>query len=639
MPAARSKIALGLISLLTVLAYLPALQAGFIWDDDAYVEHNPTLESFGGIADIWFDAWSIPQYYPLVHSSFWLEYRIWGEWAPGYHATNLLLHLAGVWLFARLLQRLRVPGAVLAAGIFAVHPVMVESVAWVTERKNVLSMLFYLLAALQALRVFGLDGQDKAEGAARRRGMGLMYLFFLLALASKSVTFSLPFALLLLCFWKRGRLLRREWLDIAPMVVCGAAYGMFTSYLEATRVGASGAEWSETLSQKVLIAGRVPWFYLSKLVWPAELTFIYERWVVDPGQALQWLFPIATCLLLGACVFLAVKRGCRAPLVVVLLFGGTLFPALGFISVYPFRYSFVADHFQFHACLAMLAAAAALLHRCGKGLPRLALDVGAALLLLVLAGRSYVQAEKYDNRVTLYESILADNPEAWFAYNNLASIYVAEGAIDKSRQYYIRTKQLWPKLDPGRSVSPAAYADCQIASDRLVPLKTRFDEVVLSAKAAQRRPDPASLQPLQADARVAEQELRRSLRASPDYFKARATLGKLKLMQATMLEVTAPQEAVRAYQEAFRHLEQALESKPEDRALRILIFNQRMILARKLGAAGMQREAQALAGRAEQLRREDPLRDQRPQPWLHALPGVLLLLSSLLAGGLALARR
>ena len=151
-----------LLAMITLVAYLPALDGGFIWDDHSHVENNPLLFGPGGLKRIWFSL-EAPQYYPLVFTSFRLERALWGVNPAGYHWVNLLLHTANALLVWQLLRRLRVPGAWLAAALFALHPVNVESVAWITERKNTLSMLFYLLSLLCFLRSD--EAPDRGQGS------------------------------------------------------------------------------------------------------------------------------------------------------------------------------------------------------------------------------------------------------------------------------------------------------------------------------------------------------------------------------------------------------------------------------------------------------------------------------------------
>jgi hypothetical protein len=122
----------------TAIAYARVLDAGFVWDDFLYVVDNPTLRDLDGLRSIWLDPRANSQYYPLVFTSFWVEYHLWQLEPIGYHVTNVLLHAVDALLVWVLLRRLSLPGAWLAAAVFALHPTHVESVAWVSERKNVL---------------------------------------------------------------------------------------------------------------------------------------------------------------------------------------------------------------------------------------------------------------------------------------------------------------------------------------------------------------------------------------------------------------------------------------------------------------------------------------------------------------------
>jgi hypothetical protein len=236
---------------------------------------------------IWFDPKEMAQYYPLVHTSYWLEYRLWGLAPTGYHVTNVALHFAAALVLWRVLLRLAVPSAALIAAVFAVHPVQVESVAWITERKNVLSALFYGLAMLSYLR-FALDAPD---GDRWKRRIGLYAaacVLFIFALLSKTVTATLPAALLILIAWKRGRLLWRDVWPLLPLFVLGVGLGLVTAWLERHYVGAHGIDWQLSALQRVIIAGRAVWFYAAKLVWPTRLTFIYPRWDVRATSPLHW---------------------------------------------------------------------------------------------------------------------------------------------------------------------------------------------------------------------------------------------------------------------------------------------------------------------------------------------------------------
>ncbi len=405
----------------TVVAYVPAFYAGFIWDDDDYVTDNQTLRTADGLYRIWFKPGAVPQYYPLVHTTYWIEYRLWGLNAAGYHAVNVVLHAVNALLLWLVLRQLELPGAWIAAALFALHPVHVESVVWVTERKNTLSGLFYLLALLAYLRFRPLSAVQ--PGHPRRAALFyiLALLAFLAALASKTVTCSLPAAVLLLTWWKRGRVTLRDVAPLVPFFAAGLAMGLFTVHMEATRVGARGPEWELSFVQRLLIAGRALWFYAGKLVWPANLAFIYERWEVDVRVGWQYLFPAGALAAVGA-LWLGRRRLGRGPLVAVLFFAGTLAPALGFVNVYPMRYSFVADHFQYLASLGVIAlaagAAASVAQRLGPRARRAALAV-PAVVLLVFGVKVWRQSLIYDDLETLWRDTLAKSPTAYIASNNL----------------------------------------------------------------------------------------------------------------------------------------------------------------------------------------------------------------------------
>ena len=313
---------------MTLAAYLPAMRhGGFIWDDESYIINNKTLRDIPGLIDIWTDPEATPQYYPLVHTSYWIEYHLWGLDPTGYHVNNVLLHALGAILLWRVLKRLRIPGAWLAAALFAVHPVNVESAAWITERKNVLSIVFYLGAALAFIK--WADAKEKGE--RKPSGYILAFVLYICALLSKTVTASLPAALLLVAWWKNGiepatgageekkggnRLFK--WLPpLIPFFTAGLLLSGLTVWLEKHHVGAKGAEWNLSLIDRCLVAGRALWFYIGKLLWPSKLCFNYPRWDIDATAWWQYLFPLAFAALL-VLLWVFRKRIGRGPLVALL---------------------------------------------------------------------------------------------------------------------------------------------------------------------------------------------------------------------------------------------------------------------------------------------------------------------------------
>jgi tetratricopeptide (TPR) repeat protein len=406
----------------TLVAYLPVWHAGLIWDDDGHVT-RADLRTLHGLWRIWFEPGATQQYYPLLHSAFWLEHRIWGDAALGYHLTNVALHALAAFLLYRLLRLLSLPGARFAACAFALHPVCVESVAWISEQKNTLSAVLCLSAALAYLRF---------DRLRRPAGYALALVLFAAALATKTVTATLPASLLVLFWWKRGRLSwKGDVLPMLPLFVLGAVAGLVTAWVERTYIGASGAAFDFGVADRVLVAGRALWFYLGKVFWPADLLFIYPRWHLDASAAGQYAFPAAAAVALA--VLFALRRRARGPLAAALLFAGTLFPALGFINVFPFVYSFVADHFQYLAAAIAISATAAAVAAGASRLPRWGRAFVGFVGVCVLAALGWLtslQCATYVDAETLWRATLAGNPQCWMAYQNLGGVFMKANRAD-----------------------------------------------------------------------------------------------------------------------------------------------------------------------------------------------------------------
>lgn len=430
-----------MIGLLAVvfLAYQPAWHGGFIWDDDSHVT-RPELQSLHGLSRIWFDMGASLQYYPLLHSAFWIEHRLWGESPLGYHLVNILMHFLVAVMVAIVLRRLEVPGAYLAAAIFALHPVHVESVAWVTELKNTLSALFYLGSLLSYLQF---------DQTRRRSWYGLSIGLFAMGLLCKTVTGTLPGAILVILWWKRGRLAwKNDVLPVIPFFLLGAVFGAITAWWEVSLNQCYGGRFDFTLIERILIASRAAWFHLSKLFWPANLTFIYPRWQIS--QATWWLyvFPLTMAALLVA--LWMIRRRTRAPLAAVLFFGGTLVPVLGFFNLYTFRYSFVADHYQYLASLgiiALVSAGIALLLQRWRLWGRPGGYAICLALLTLLACLTWRQSGTYADVKTLYETTIERNPDCWLAYNNLGLILVDQGRTEEALRNYEKARSLQPDTE------------------------------------------------------------------------------------------------------------------------------------------------------------------------------------------------
>ncbi len=578
-----------LLALLVLLAHGGALFCGFIWDDDDYVTGNETLRTLGGLGAIWTELGATPQYYPLVHTSYWLEYRLFGLAPAGYHATNLVLHAAGSVLLWRVLALLCVPGAWLAAALFAVHPVHVESVAWITERKNTLSLVFYLASALVYLR-----RALAPQPASRLDGRYFLSLgLFACALLSKTVTASLPAALLLVLWWKKGRIRRRWLLELAPFLAAGIPLGLLTAWLERSQVGAVGEFWQQSPLERGLIAGRILWFYAGKLAWPHPLAFIYPRWEVDASAPAQWLPPLAALAAVAACA-LAQPRIGRGALVALLFFGGTLVPALGFFDVAPMRFSFVADHFQYHASIGPLALAAALLARAAAplaGAARRAAALAAALLLAGLAALSQQQTLVYRDLLSLWSDTVAKNPQGWMPQLNLGHALEERGDLPGAIARYRRALELRPGYARANINLGAALA----RAGELEAAERHLREALAVAwPSATAHFDLANVLKQRKRPREAEEHYRHALRFDPGHAGAHTNLAALLLARGDAAD-------------ALLHYREALRLEPHSAAAHANLAAAALALGDRETAIGSLREALRLdpsRGRARELLRQ-----------------------------------
>ncbi len=550
-----------LLIAITLAAYLPAINGGFIWDDDDYVTENATLRSLEGLKSIWLDPSATPQYYPLVHSSFWIEYQLWGLHPLGYHLVNVLIHAINAILLWRILKWFGVPGAWFAALVFAIHPVHVESVAWITERKNVLSGMFYLSAALCFLRYWDFTKSrdttnrcssvehpeadasvasnpetelaDDTVDQVDRRWYFAAFACFVGALLCKTVVATFPAAMLVMIWWQRGRITGRNVVTLLPFFVLGISLGLLTVWLEKTQVGASGMDWDLSFFERCLVAGRAMWFYAGKLIWPVPLVFTYYRWTIDGGQLWQVAFP-ATALAVMGCLAAMRGRVGRGPLAAVLFFAGSLFPALGFFDVYPMRFSFVADHFQYLASIGIIA----LIVASGKtALDRLFAAsilpprVIAAAVTVLLVSLTWQQGRIYKDVETLWRDTLAKNPASFLAHNNLGAIMNRRREFVAAESHLRRALELKPD-----------FVDAILNLGKAREGQKDFNEALeLYLEATRLRPDLAlgwnglgATYGMLGELEASEKHLLKAVELDPEYALARSNLAALYFRQGKL---------------------------------------------------------------------------------------------------------
>jgi tetratricopeptide (TPR) repeat protein len=517
---------------LILIVYSPALHGGMLWDDEAYIT-KPALQSTDGLWSIWFHLGATAQYYPLLYSAFWVEHQLWGDSMLGYHLTNIILHAASAFLVVLIVRRLALPGAWLAGFLFALHPVYVESVAWISEQKNTLSTVFYLASVLTYLHF---------DQTRKRLQYFLALVLFVLAVLTKTVTATLPAAILVILWWQRGRLsLKRDWTPLAPWLAVGVGMGILSAWMERTVVGAEGGQFALTLIERVMLAGRVIWFYLLKLVLPVNLMFIYPRWNIDSRVWWQYVFILGAVVMAGA--LLVYSRRDRGPLAAFLLFSGTLVPVLGFLNVYPFIFSYVADHFQYVASLGILIPAAA-------GLTVVARKTNPWLprgLVAVLAILTWMQSSAYSDAETLYRQTVARNPDGWMAHNNLGGVLIKKpGGSAEAIVQFQEALRLEPGLAEAHNNLGLLYsATPDHVQDGIREFRDALRLKPNYAEAHNNLGSTLSDIPGRLPEAIAEYET--ALRLSPDYADAHNNLGS-----ALSQDPNRSQEAIAQFEAALR---------------------------------------------------------------------------------------
>lgn len=554
----RNRFLMGLVLvILSFAAYSPALRGQFLWDDDRYIQDNAMLRSGEGLVKIWTQLGTTPQYYPLTHTTFWLEYHLWGLNTTGYHAVNMLLHGLSAILIWLILLRLQIPGAWVIAAIFAVHPLQAESVAWMTERKNTLAGFFFFSSILAYLRLARITppsrwagpeaSDDTATNSTHWRWYILSLVLFCLAGLSKTIAVSAPAIILLLLWYKR----RSAWRHIAlllPMFVVGLVLSRITSWMEVHTVGAVGADWMHTPAERILIAGHALWFYAGKIFWPLNLIFIYPRWVLNTASLAQWLWPISALLVVIALVILARWR--RGPLVAVLYFAVTLAPALGFVDVFPMRASYVADHFQYLSGLGLIALAIALLYRLlqylgqitSMTLTRIIAATLVGAILLSLTGLSWARSHVYDEHIKLWQDTYAKNPDAWLASFNLA-VLLSNRAVSEQKMAQVADSQPEQQRELRRSMM-ADRETAQQLLERTIALRPTMSRAHLIL---------GELLAIKNQLQPALQQLDLAVQYDPDWYSNYRTRAKIhEHLGDTDAAIADYQRAIDAYQRARR---------------------------------------------------------------------------------------
>ncbi len=559
----------------TLIAYGPVWHAGFIWDDDTFLTDNPVIKSADGLYRLWCTA-STPDYFPMTSSLLWLEWRLWGKNPLGYHLVNVLLHALSAVLLWRVLQGLKIPGAMLAAALFALHPVNVESVAWITERKNTLAMFFYLGALLSWLQF-----EDSGKG----RWHGLALAGFALALLSKTAVAPLPFVLLGLAWWRRGRVGGKDVRRIVPFFVMAAVLGLVTVWFQYHRAIGPEVVRADGFWSRLAGAGWAVWFYLYKAWLPLKLMFVYPRWQIEAGNVLSYI-----PLLVLAAVFVLGWRSGR-PWGKALCFGlgyfvVMLLPVLGFVNIYFMDYSLVSDHWQYFAMIGPLALAAAGIETALAALTganKWVTGVCCATLLAGLGALTWKQCGVYADSETLWQTTLGLNPNAWMAHNNLGyDLLFKKGQVNEAMTHFKKALELKPD-------DAQAHNNLGVCLSR----EGRMDEAIAQyEKALEIRPNYPQAHNdlglcffLKGRMEAAIVQYKKALELQPAYADAHYNLGNILGQQGHT-------------DEAITHYQKALELNPDFAAARVNLGN-------SLSQLGRINEAIAQFQKAVELKPDD----------------------------------
>jgi tetratricopeptide (TPR) repeat protein len=543
--------ALGLIAVATLVAYFPILHGGFVWDDDRLVTQNDLVQAPDGLYRIWFTSEPV-DYWPLTNSVFWLEWRLWGMNPTGYHLTNLLLHFLSCLLLWAVLRELSVQGAYLAALLFAVHPVNVESVAWIAQLKNVLSMFFLLLTVLWYFR-FDVrppaNSQPKQPPERRNLQGGLIWYAlslaaFVLAMLSKGSVAILPLLLLLVVWWRYGQLTKRDFIRMVPFFAVAVGLTLVNIWFQTH--GGSESVRNASLIERLLGAGAAIWFYLFKAILPVDLAFFYPQWHISAANVLWWL-PLLATLAVTILVYLRRSRWWDRPLLFAwAFFCIALLPAIGLIDTAYMRFSLVADHYQYIAILAPLALVAAVWSYWNRN-SQAAIQTVASITAVAAVGAAVLltwqQSSLYESEITMYEATLRVNPDSWVVHYNLANALATAGRPQEAVEQY----RCVLKIKPDHVEASYNLGNELANSGRTQEAIEQYQEVLRLKPDWQAEVDCA-LGVTLAKAGHPQQAIERyqeALRLKPDYAEAHCNLG------AVLDQFQRPQDAIGQFQQAL----------------------------------------------------------------------------------------
>jgi len=416
-PRQQFQLLAALLVLCALIAYLPAINAGFVWDDDLLLTSNPHLENAGGLKRIWLGKSSC-DYTPLTLTSFWVEKRLWNDTPTGYHVANILLHAVAAVLLWQILSVLQIPGSWLAALLFVIHPVNVASVAWIAERKNTLSGALFFASILAFL-------------ASYKRGRMKFYILavalFVLAGLSKGSVVTMPIVLVGCVFWMNRRFTRSDAVRLIPFVLIAFVVALLTIRYQSRAV--DYGLLSSDLAFRSARAGPVIWLYLRGILFPIGLSPIVPQWTPNVRSVLAYLPALLALTTLG--LFIWKRKSWGRPL----LFASgyylwMLLPVLGFVRMALQQETPCADWWQYLAAPGIFAGFAggfAVLSNAVAKHTRVLLYVFLSVVLGLFLFQTWRRSATYQSMETYCRAVLAENPHAWTLQNNLGVMLEERG--------------------------------------------------------------------------------------------------------------------------------------------------------------------------------------------------------------------
>ncbi len=427
-----------LILLAGLFVFSPTFHGGWLWDDDQEVTVNRSLRTLSGLADIWTGRISA-DYFPLKSTFLWIQYQLWQLNNTGYHLVTIAFHLINSLLVWLLFHRLNIRLAWIGGLLFCIHPIVVESVAWISEQKNTISQFFLLISMLAYLRFDERHNFKDYFFAA---------LFFIAAALCKTAVVMLPFVMLLYCWWKRHRISKKDILFSIPFFAIALGFGLLTIWFQFNRaIGEEGIPVGGFLS-RLATAGMSTVFYLSKSILPVDLMPIYPRWEVDTPTWIQFL---PGFLVLAAIVYFYRKRATWGRDV---FFGFGFFllnlvPVMGFITMSYMRITWAADHFLYLPIIGLLGlfcGGVGRLYDVASAAKRLFLEgVGVGVFILLLY-TSFSYASIFVNEEVMWSYNLKQNPNAWQAHSRYAMMLINKGDLGAAYSHLLAAAKLRPDL-------------------------------------------------------------------------------------------------------------------------------------------------------------------------------------------------